>query len=106
MYSIPKSVLIHSVTLKKVTTGERGRTYGTDTTLTNVLVQPIKQVIKTQSGYEKTYNNTLFYDMTNSSGLTSFDLGDKVIFGTDTYTIKSVQPLYTNTLHHYEVILE
>jgi hypothetical protein len=107
MYAIDKKFLIHSVKHNVLTTGQRGKTYGTDINLTNVLVQPSTLVVKSNNGVDQVKAKAImFYDIINSSGMTTeFKIEDKIVFDSKEYYINEVVKAYAFDLHHYELIL-
>lgn len=107
---IPKKMLPNSVTYQKYLsdTGE-GTLYGTSTTLAFVKVDEQKQFQYTSNGKEVVGNGMLFYDLTNSTGLTEQPVNESLItFNGKTYTIKNTDILRANdeTPHHYEILLK
>lgn len=107
---IPKKMLPNSATYQKYLsdTGE-GTLYGTSVTLANVKVDEQKQFNYTSNGKEVVGNGMLFYDLVNSSGLTTEPVNESLItFNGKTYTIKNTDILRANdnTPHHYEILLK
>ena len=111
MQPIPKRLLPNSVIYKKYKsdTGE-GSSYETVVaTLNNVKVDEQKQFSYSSNGKEIVGNAMLYYDLTNSSGLTDSPVNEsKVTFNDKTYTIKDTDILRANdsTPHHYEILLK
>lgn len=89
-------------------TGE-GSSYATSTTLSFVKVDEQKQFSYSSNGKEIVGNAMLFYDLTNSVGLTALPVNEsKITFNGKTYTIKDTDILRANdnTPHHYEILLK
>jgi hypothetical protein len=89
-------------------TGE-GSSYKTAVTLDHIKIDEQKQFSYTSNGKEVVGNGMLFYDLTNSSGLTTEPVNESLItFNGKTYTIKDTDILRANdsTPHHYEVLLK
>jgi hypothetical protein len=110
MKPIPKRMLVNSVTYEEYVndTGE-GSYYKTPVTLSNVKIDEQKQFSYTNNGKEIVGNAMLFYDLTNSSGLTNSPVNEsKITFNGKTYTVKDTDILRANnsTPHHYEVLLK
>lgn len=107
---IPKKLLPNSVTYKKYLEdiGE-GSSLATPLTLNNVKIDEQKVLIRGLGGVEVVGNATLFYDLTNSSGLTDVPINEsKITFDGKEYTIKDVDILRENSdiPHHYEILLK
>ncbi len=107
---IPKRMLVNSATYEEyiADTGE-GSSYKTAVTLDHIKIDEQKQFSYTSNGKEVVGNGMLFYDLTNSSGLTTEPVNESLItFNGKTYTIKDTDILRANdsTPHHYEVLLK
>ena len=107
---IPKRMLVNSATYEEYVadTGE-GSSYATAITLDHIKIDEQKQFSYTSNGKEIVGNAMLFYDLTNSSGLTNSPVNEsKITFNGKTYTIKDTDILRANdnTPHHYEVLLK
>ena len=88
-------------------TGE-GSNEKSKVTLTNVKIEEQTQYSYTQNGREVVGKAVLFYDCTNSSGLTDIPLNEsKIVFNDRTYYIVNTDVLRTeSTPHHYEMLLK
>lgn len=107
---IPKRMLVNSATYIAYSgdTGE-GSSYAGSVTLNNIKIDEQKQFSYTSNGKEIIGNAMLYYDLVNSSGLTSAPVNEsKVTFNGKTYVIKNTDILRANddTPHHYEVLLK
>ena len=108
---IPLKVLIDSAIHSPLVTGARGKTYTPSNSLTNVLVQNKKMRTVSNDNVIMTSDAILFYDLTNSSGMTTFKIGDKITFSDGVGTshdkyIKSIVEAKTHEgIHHYELML-
>lgn len=110
MLPIPKRKLPNSVSYRqyKADTGE-GSSYETAVTLSNVKVDEQKRFSYTSNGREIVGNAIMFYDLVNSSGLTTLPVNEsEVIFNGRTYIIKDTDILRadSDTPHHYEILLK
>jgi len=99
-------MLIHAATLQTV--GKDAWQTVTATTvanLTQIRIDPSSKQIIAPDGTTKQLTATLFYDVRNSKPVgTTFALGQLVVFGSSTYLVESIEPLYeARKLHHYEV---
>jgi hypothetical protein len=107
--AIPIKLLPNSVDYYEyiADTGE-GSSFKTKAVLSSVKVDEQKQYSYTQNGREIIGNAMLYYDCTNSSGLTDTPINEsKVVFDGRTYYIVSVDVLRTEeTPHHYEILLK
>ena len=89
-------------------TGE-GSSYAVATTLDNIKIDEQLQFSYSSNGKEIVGNAIMFYDLTNSSGLTDSPVNEsKITFNGKTYTVKDTDVLRANdsTPHHYEVLLK
>lgn len=107
---IPKRMLVNSATYEEYVadTGE-GSSYATATTLDNIKVDEQMQFSYSSNGKEIVGNAIMFYDLTNSSGLTDSPVNEsKITFNGKTYTVKDTDILRANnsTPHHYEILLK
>lgn len=107
MKPISKKLLIHTVTLyKKISTDKWGsEKLDTGQTLSNIRIEPSKQIIRDKNNAEVQLAATLFYDCRNSRPSdVSFEVDQIVDFNGQKHQIKTVEPLYDNSkLHHYEI---
>ena len=108
---IPISVLIDSATHSPLVTGARGKTYTPSNSLTNVLIQNKKVRTVSNDNVIMTSDAILFYDMSNSNGMTTFKIGDQITFldgfgaSHDKYIKSIVEAKTNNGIHHYELML-
>ena len=106
MRPIPLKLLIHSVLLRHPSGVDRWQnTTYTDTNLTRVRIEPSGKVVKTKDNTEVQLTSMMFYDRSNSrpAGI-EIQPDDVIVFGTQTYTVKTVERLYDERrLHHLEV---
>ena len=110
MKPIPKRMLPNEVTYKEYLgdTGE-GISFSSPITLKNVKIEEYRKFAYTSNGREQIGNATLFYDCTNSIGLTSEPIPEsKIIFNDKEYTVVDTDVLRANSddPHHYEVLLK
>lgn len=110
MQPIPKRMLVNSATYEEyiADTGE-GSSYKIVVTLDHIKIDEQLQFSYTSNGKEIVGNAMLFYDLTNSSGLTAKPVNEsKITFEDKTYTIKDTDILRANdsTPHHYEILLK
>lgn len=107
MKPISKKLLIHTVTLyKKINTDKWGsEKLDTGQTLSNIRIEPSKQIIRDKNNAEVQLAATLFYDCRNSRPSdVSFEVDQIIDFNGQKHQIKTVEPLYDNSkLHHYEI---
>lgn len=107
---IPKRLLPHSCIYNKYlgNNGE-GDEWGEDTTLNFVKLEEKMQLKVTSNGREVIGNARLFYDLTNSSGLTEKPIeNSKIIYNNHEYRVLNTAVLCGEkaTSHHYEVMLK
>ncbi|WP_153124672.1 putative minor capsid protein [Peribacillus tepidiphilus] len=105
---IPKRVLIHEVTYEEYAGNDGwGESYKEPVTLSNVLVQSVSNISRSNTAEEKLYKSLLFFDVVNSSASAEFTFKEKskVTFEGQVMTVAKVNPCYAFTLHHYEVEL-
>lgn len=107
---IPKRLLPHNCIYKEYldNTGE-GDKWGVDTPLKFVKVEEKTQLRVTSNGREIVGNARLFYDLTNSSGLSAKPIqNSKIIFKGREYRVVDTDILCgeENNPHHYEVMLK
>lgn len=105
-----KALLIHSCTYEEPATRDRdgNATYGTAKSVSNVRFVPIEATVKSDVGETKDDRVTMYY----CPGISTPDFVPKelakVTFNSEVYTIRSVQPCYTQggtSVHHYEAAL-
>lgn len=106
---IPKRLLPNSIDYYEyIADAGEGSGFKSKVVLSNVKVEEMTQYLYTSKGREVIGKAMLFYDVVNSSGLTSKPINEsKVVYGGRTYYIVSVETLSTeNTAHHYEILLK
>lgn len=107
---IPKRLLPHSAIYKEYlgNTGE-GDEWGADTPLSFVKIEEKTQLKVTSNGREIVGNARMFYDLTNSNGLTNKPVENSIInFNGKEYKVVDTDVLCPDTSypHHYEVLLK
>lgn len=105
MKPIPKSLLIHKVTLYTKVSGRWEEALGDDILLEHVRMEPSSQIIRDKQGAELQLVALLIYDCKNSRprGM-GFAVDQVVDFNSQRLQIKTVEPLYDGRrLHHYEM---
>lgn len=107
MRPIPKRLLIHTVTLyQRVNVDKWGKgELNGGQELSNIRIEPSKQIIRDKNNAEVQLAATFFYDCRNSRPSdVSFEVDQVVDFNGQKYQIKTVETLYDNLkLHHYEI---
>lgn len=108
--SIPKRLLPHNCIYKQYlgNTGE-GDEWEDDTPLSYVKIEEKMQLKVTSNGREIVGNARLFYDLTNSSGLSDKPVqNSKIIFKGREYRVVDTDVLCgeEDNPHHYEVMLK
>ncbi len=107
MKPIPKRLLIHTITLHKVTKKDAwgAATLDGGTELTYVRLEPSSKIVRDKNNAEIQLAATLFFDCKYSrpSGL-EIQLDDIVDFNGQKFRVQLVEPLYAEKkLHHYEI---
>lgn len=106
---IPRSLLIHSITIEPYTGMSRSSaTYGEAIQLDRVRVEPVKQNAMTALGDAKADRFTLFIDYRNSlPPQTVPAVKDRITFEGQVLSVRTVTPCYGSepSPHHYEVRL-
>ncbi|MCM3404254.1 MULTISPECIES: putative minor capsid protein [Bacillaceae] len=105
---IPKKVLIHFVTYEEyLGKGRMDEEYKQPITLSNVLVQPVSNIKRSNIAEQKAFQSLLFFDVVNSSSEALFEFKEKskVTFQGQRMTVNKVNPVHAFSLHHYEVEL-
>ena len=107
---IPKRLLPHKCVYKEYlgNAGE-GDEWSSDIPLKFVKIEKKMQLKVTSNGREVVGNARLFYDLTNSSGLSAKPIqNSKVIFKGSEYRVVDTDVLCgeQDTPHHYEVLLK
>lgn len=107
MRPIPKSLLIHAVTLhKKINKDKWGKgELDKGTELTYVRMEPSEKIVRDKNNAEIQLVATLFYDCKNSNPKNvKFETDDLIKFNGMMHRVEVVEPLYDNKrLHHYEL---
>jgi len=105
---IPRHLLIHSVTHRVGTPDMYGNTIWTDTTISRVRVEPVKNtglMVANSIGEMQQDKYLMFWDVRNSTPAT-FSKLDRIIFDGVEMTIRNIDNLYDeNGLHHLEIAL-
>ena len=104
---MPKAILIHSVQYKEYLGKNRyGNNFKEPITLKNVLIQPVSSIKRDNLGDSVSFNSLMFYDCTNSIPRdVTFTKKSIITFGDDEMVVNKVNPIYTFSLHHYELEL-
>lgn len=107
MMPIPKSLLIHAVTLhKKINKDKWGKgELDQGTELSYVRMEPSGEIVRDKNNAEIQLAATLFYDCKNSNprGM-KFEVDDLIKFNGVIHRVEVVEPLYDDKrLHHYEL---
>lgn len=107
---IPKRLLPHNCTYKKFlgNTGE-GDAWEEETQIKHVKIEQKLQFKITSNGREVIGNARMYYDCTNSEGLSDEPKqDDTIIFNNREYKVFDTDILcaYSDNPHHYEVILK
>lgn len=107
MRPIPKSLLIHTVTLHKKMNEDRWGKGELDSgmELTRVRIEPSGKIVRDKNNAEVQLVATLFYDCKNSRPQdVVFQMDDIILFNDMKHQVILIEPLYDNKrLHHYEV---
>lgn len=107
MRAIPKSLLIHTVTLhKKINKDKWGKgELDQGTELTYVRMEPSGKIVRDKNNAEIQLVATLFYDCKNSRPKdVVFKVDDLIAFNGVMHRVEVVEPLYDDKrLHHYEL---
>ncbi|WHY63259.1 putative minor capsid protein [Cytobacillus firmus] len=105
---IPRNLLIHEAIYEQFEENARyGVTYLPAVTLKNIRINFEKSFSRAGDTESKSVKALLFFDQKNScsSGIFEFKEKSKVTFQGVPMQVQRVNPLYTDTLHHYEVEL-
>lgn len=104
---MPKEILIHSVIYEEYEEGGRyGDGFKEPIILENVLVQPVSALKRSQVSIENTFNSLMFFDCSNSiPSDVNFVKESRITFNGNSMVLNKVNPIYTFTLHHYELEL-
>lgn len=104
---IPIQLLIHSVQYEEFKgSGSFGDEWEASKTLTNVRVEAPTTLQRTETREDKVAQAILFYDCALSNPKSvQFKENDKITFNNKTMYVKTVDPIYGFTLHHYELVL-
>ncbi len=110
MKPIPKRLLPHNCTYKEYLGNDgEGDKWGADTPLSFVKIEEKTQLKVTNNGREIVGNARLFYDLTNSEGLSTKPVENSIIeFCGKEYRVVNADILCPDTVnpHHYEVLLK
>jgi hypothetical protein len=105
---IPLSLLIHEATYEEFDANSRyGETYLPAVTLKNVRINYERSLKRTQESEGKTIKATLFFDLVNSKATGEFEFKEKskLTFQGLVMQVQMINPIYADTLHHYEIEL-
>lgn len=107
MRAIPRQLLIHTVIhSRKASEDAWGKeSYGEETALTFVRMEPSAKVVRDKNGAEVQLSAVLFWDCRNSrpEGF-SFRLDDVIVFRGQKHKVITIDPLYDGRrLHHIEL---
>jgi hypothetical protein len=107
---IPRYLLPHTVTLieKLSADGWGGKGTELETVIHFVRIEPCRSRRFSLSGDVPEVSAKLFFDPFSSvPSEVSFETGDKVIFGSEEFTVSEVQTFYglSGDIHHLEVLL-
>ena len=109
MRPIPRNLLIHTGTIKEVSSTDN---WGVETTtsaveLTKVRFEPYKKLIRSKNNLELQTNTLMFYDCTNSRPKNQTFTTDTIIsVNGEEKKVVAIEQLYDNNkLHHYELYL-
>lgn len=107
MRPIPKSLLIHTVTLhKKINKDKWGKgALDQGVELSNVRMEPSGKIVRDKNNAEIQLVAILFYDCKNSRPKdVVFKVDDLIAFNGVMHRVEVVEPLYDDKrLHHYEL---
>ena len=107
MKAIPKSLLIHKVTLYRIAEKDRWGKIIMDsgTALWRVRMEPSSKIIRDKQNAEIQLSAVLFFDCRNSRPENvELVVDDVIIFNTQKFRVAAVEPLYDGRkLHHYEI---
>lgn len=108
---IPRYLLPHTVTLveKLSSDGWGGKGQELRTVINFVRIEPCRSQRFALGGDIPEIKAKLFFDAVSSApNNVSFETGDKVIFGSEEFTVSEVQTFYggTDKIHHLEVLLK
>lgn len=108
MRPIPKSLLIHQVTLQKTTPGDSfydEEVPDGGTVLKHVRMEPSSKIVRSKDNAEIQLAATLIYDCKNTEPRNiTFSVDDIIVFHGQKHRVEVVEPLYdSRKLHHYEL---
>ena len=108
---IPRYLLPHTVTLveKLSSDGWGGNRQELRTVINFVLIEPCRSQRFSLGGDIPEVKAKMFFDAFSSApNDVSFETGDKIIFGSEEFTVSEVQTFYggTDKIHHLEVLLK
>lgn len=103
--SIPIRALIHTVTVSKLITGARGKTYQAPVAVSRVLVQDKTIRQGTTAGYTLINGSLMFWDAQQSDKY-DFTVGDRITFnGVDRFIDSIIDATTPQGIHHKELML-
>lgn len=105
---IPKKLLIHEATYEEFDTNNRyGETYFAPVTLKNIRINFERSLNRSGDTESKNIKATMFFDLRNSSATGEFEFKEKskLTFEGLVMQVQKINPVYADTLHHYEVEL-
>ncbi len=104
---MPKEILIHEVVYEEYEEkGRHGNSFKEPVTLKHVLIQPISSINRTSNVDNLAYNSLMFFDCVNSAPAdVTFTKKSRITFNEETMIVDKVNPIYTFSLHHYELEL-
>lgn len=105
---IPLNVLIHEAEYEQLNSNDRyGEFFLPAVTLKNIRINFEKSFSRAGDTESKSVKALMFFDQRNSSATGDFEFVEKskVTFQGVTMQVNRINPLYTDTLHHYEVEL-
>lgn len=104
---MPLAILIHEVIYEEYAEKERrGKKYKDPVILKNVLVQPASNIKSSNIADQVAYNSLLFFDCVNSKPSdVEFKKQSKITFNGEEMIVNKINPIYTFSLHHYELEL-
>lgn len=105
---IPKRLLIHTAEYEQFEeNGRYGEEYLPAITLKHIRINFERSFSRAGNTESKSVKALMFFDQANSSAEGDFEFKEKskVTFQGVTMLITRINPLYTDTLHHYEIEL-
>ncbi len=104
---IPKNLLIHNVIYNEYIADDWNKNqYADSVEVNNVRIDYLSDLQIASIAENKRYRATMFYDVVNSTPLDlKFKEKSKIILDDITFYIVGIKYLYTEKLHHLEVML-